>query len=364
MLHAVVMSGGSGTRFWPKSRKAHPKQLLPIVGETSMIRDTVDRVRPWIAPEQTWVVTNRAQQKGTAAELPEVPAGQILIEPQGRNTAPCIGLAAMALTVVDPEAVMLVMPADHVIHPAESFQRAVGDAVAAVEENPDRFVLFGVPPAYPSVSFGYIERAEPAADAGKGLYPVASFREKPVEQVAEEYVRSGKFYWNCGIFTWRADRFLQALERFEPDMSTRLEKLRPAFQTDHWHNQLQIEFPQMRSVSVDVAVLERAATTEGGQNVFVIEAPFEWDDVGAWQSLPRRLGQDECGNTLQGTVCAMESSGNIISTTKDHLVATFGVDDLVIVHTEDATLVARKDDETALRKLIDRLKKDGYEQYL
>lgn len=364
MLHVVVMSGGSGTRFWPRSRKARPKQLLPLAGPKSMIRETVDRVRPWISDAQTWVVTNQLQFSATAEELPEVIRDQFLIEPQGRNTAPCIGLAAMALTERDPEAVMLVMPADHVIGPKDKFQQAVEDALRTIESDPDRLVLFGVPPTYPSTGFGYIERGDAAANAPAGVYQVASFREKPEQSVAEEYIASGSFYWNCGIFVWRADRILSALKEFEPGLHDRLEKLRPAFGTDRWHNQLQIEFPLMKSISIDYAVLEPAATEEGGQNVCVIEAPFEWDDLGAWQSLPRRFEQDENGNTVQGEYCDVNSHNCIISSEGEHLIATIGVEDLIIVHTEDATLVARKDDENAIKELIEKLKADGYGEYL
>ncbi len=364
MLHAVIMSGGSGTRFWPKSRQSMPKQLLPLVGERSMIRETVDRVRPWIAPEQTWVVTNRAQQAATAEELPEISASRFLIEPVGRNTAPCIGLAALALCAVDPDAVMLVLPADHVIQPHAAFHRAVETAVAAIEANPERMVLFGVRPGYPSVAFGYIERGEPALDVDANVFPVASFREKPNIDIAEQYVHSGRFYWNCGIFVWRAARVLQALKRFEPEIAARLEQLRPAFGTDRWDDVLAAEFPGMKSVPIDVAVMERAATAAGGGQVCVIEAPFEWDDVGAWQSLPRRLGSDEHGNTVHATYCGIETRGCIIDGDQQHLIATYGVEDLIIVQTHDATLIARKDDENALRKLIDRLKEEGHERFL
>jgi mannose-1-phosphate guanylyltransferase len=259
---------------------------------------------------------------------------------------------------------MLVMPADHVIDPKDKFQQAVEDAVLTVEQDPERFVLFGVPPTYPSTGFGYIERGEAAGNAPEGVYRVASFREKPVQSVAEEYVASGSFYWNCGIFVWRADRILSALKEFEPELHARLEKLRPAFGTPNWHNQLQIEFPLMRSISIDYAVLERAATDEEGRNVCVIEAPFEWDDLGAWQALPRRFEQDETGNTAIGEFCGIDTHGCIISSEEDHLIATTGVDDLIIVHTADATLVARKDDENAIKQLIEKLKADGYGKYL
>jgi mannose-1-phosphate guanylyltransferase len=364
MLHAVVMSGGTGTRFWPQSRKARPKQLLPLIGDKSMIRETVDRVRPWIPAERTWVVTNKLQHKATAEELPEVPADQMLIEPQGRNTAPCIGLAAICLLARDPDAIMLVMPADHVIQPPEAFQEAVERAVKAIEQNSERLVLFGVPPTFPSTGFGYIERSERAVAGIEGIHGVESFREKPVLSVAEEYVASGRFLWNCGIFVWKAQTILSALEAHEPTIHERLEKLRPAIGTPQWHNKLQVEFPLMRSISIDHAVLERAATDEGGRNAHVIEAPFEWDDLGSWLSLSRRIDPDESGNTVRGPHSGLETRNCIISSTEGHLIGTIGVEDLVIVHTPDATLVARRGDEQEIRQLIEQIKAQGYEKHL
>ena len=329
-----------------------------------MIRDTVDRVRPWIGEGQTWVVTNKKQSSATAEQLPEVPNEQILIEPHGRNTAPCIGLAAIALLEKDPDAIMLVMPADHVIGPKEKFEEAVSMALQTIENDPEKFVLFGVTPTYSSTGFGYIERGGAIADAPDGVYEVASFREKPNQEVAEEYIATGSFYWNCGIFVWRADRILDALKKFEPEMHERLLKIKPTFNTPQWHNQLQIEFPLMNSISIDVGVLEKAATEEAGRNVAVIEAPFEWDDLGSWQSLPRRFDQDENGNTVQGKFCGLDTTGCIISSQDDHLIATIGVEDLVIVHTSDATLVARKDDESSIRQLIEKLGENDYGKYL
>ena len=364
MLHAVVMSGGTGTRFWPQSRKARPKQLLPLADDQSMIRATVDRVRPWIAESQTWVVTNKLQHKATAEELPEVPDDQFLIEPQGRNTAPCIGLAAICLLARDPDAVMLVMPADHVIQPHEAFHHGVEQALQAIDQDPGRFVLFGVPPTYPSTGFGYIERSEESAEGLADVHRIESFREKPAQSVAEEYLASGRFYWNCGIFVWKAEAILSALKTFEPQIHEQLEKLRPAIGSSQWHNKLQIDFPLMRSISIDHAVLERAATAEGGRNAYVIEAPFEWDDLGSWLSLSRRIKPDEHGNTIRGTHCGLETKNCIISSSNDHLIGTIGVEDLVIVHTPDATLVARRDDEQAVKQLIEQLKAEGYDKHL
>ena len=357
MLHAVIMAGGVGTRFWPQSRRKRPKQLLNLTGRRTMIQETVARVVPWIPHERVWIVTNEVQLEPTRGQLSEVPAENFLVEPVGRNTAPCIGLAAIHLLARDPDAVMLVMPADHVIEPAETFRQAVRAAAEIVERSPDALVLFGVPPTYPATGFGYIERGA-AVPSASNAFRVESFREKPDRQTADEYCRAGRFYWNCGIFVWRAARILEALAEFEPEIHQRLLRLRDALQTERWQSVLQDEFPQMKSISIDYAVLERA----GG--VYVLEAPFRWDDVGSWRALERLAGVDDSGNTIQGPFVGVETSGCIVRTTDDHLVAAAGLKDFVVVHTPDATLVAPKDDENALRQIVKQLEERGYERFL
>lgn len=353
MQHAVIMAGGSGTRFWPQSRHARPKQLLRLAGERTMIQGTVDRIASNIPPERTWIVTNVDQAEATGAQLPDVPKQNIVIEPCARNTAPCIGLAAVQLLANDPDAVMLVMPADHVIGPPEKFRAAVEQAVQVVASNPNSLVLFGVPPDRPATGFGYIERGETLPDAN-GVYNVESFREKPDEATAQEYVNAGRFYWNCGIFVWRAKTILDAIAEFEPEIHERLQRLQTAAGTDDWSKTLEAEFPEMKKISIDYAVLERS------DNVAVIEAPFDWDDVGSWGSLPRLMGTDENGNAVDGRHVGLETSNCIIrGTDDDHLIATIGVDDLIVVHTPDATLVARRGNDAAIRDLVDELDRRG-----
>jgi len=349
------MAGGSGTRFWPQSRQAIPKQLLAIVGDETLIQSAVNRTS-WIPATQTWVVTNRAQVAATQQQLSQLGEQQFLIEPCGRNTAPCIGLAAITLLQQDPDATMLVMPADHLIGPPEKFQQAVEFAFKAIEEDPTALLLFGVKPTAPATGFGYIERG---AEQSAQLYNVAAFREKPDRATAEDFLESGKFYWNCGIFVWRADRILAALKEYEPELYQHLQTLRAVLDTNQWEESLAEIFPQMKSISIDYAVLEHA------NGVKVLEAPFDWDDVGSWQALPRVLGCDVNGNTVDAKFASLETSNCIVRTTDaTHLVATFGVDNLIIVQTPDATLVARRDDENAIKQLVAHLQEQGYEQYL
>jgi mannose-1-phosphate guanylyltransferase len=357
MLHAVIMAGGSGTRFWPESRNGFPKQFLRLAGKRTMIQSTLDRCTPWVPAERAWVVTNRVQAEQTRVQLPDLPPGNVVIEPCARNTAPCIGLAAIQLLAVDPDAVMLVMPADHVISPPEKFREAVGSAVALVEDDPDRLVLFGVPPTYPATGFGYIERSDTQIGEG-AAYPVASFREKPDRETAQQYLDSGRFYWNCGIFVWRAQRIVDALAEHEPEIHELLQQLLPKVGKDEWTPLLEQVFPQMKSISIDYGVLER------DDNICVLEAPFAWDDVGSWHALRRLLGTDADGNTIDGLYCGLETKNTIVRTSDDHLIATLGLENCIVVHTPDATLVARADDENAVKQLVELLKERGHDRFL
>lgn len=355
-LYAVIMAGGAGTRFWPASRRLLPKQFLSLAGPHTMLQTTVERCEPWIPLSQVRIVTNAVQAPEVARELPALDPSQILIEPCGRNTAPCIGLAAIQLLQTNPDAIMVVLPADHVIQPAAVFRAAVEQAVTLVRQAPETFVLFGVPPTYPATGFGYIERG--LQGNALNAYHVASFREKPLRAVAEEYLRTGRYYWNCGIFVWRAAAILKALQEFQPAIFKGLQRIVLQSTAKGWAHALEAEFPQLTAISIDHGVLERA------REVVVLEAPFEWDDVGSWLALQRLLGVDADGNTVSGLHCGRETSGCIIRSSDEHLVATLGVEDLVIVHTPEATLVASKSSEDSIRSLVAQLEQRNLGKYL
>lgn len=355
-LYAVVLAGGSGTRFWPASRKLLPKQFLTLVGDRTMLQTTVERCLPWIPLSRVRIVTNAVQAAEVSAELPDLNPEHVIVEPCARNTAPCIGLAAAQLVQQDPNAVMVVLPSDHVIEPTAVFRDAVQRAAKIVQDSPETFVLFGVPPTYPATGFGYIERGLRGTETNS--FRVQAFREKPSKPVAEQFLASGRYYWNCGIFVWRADAILNALQEFEPGIHQGLERMLAQSRTQGWANALNVEFPQMKSISIDHAVLEKA------RDVVVLEAPFQWDDVGSWLALQRLLGSDANGNTISGLHCGIDTKGCIIRTTQQHLVATLGVEDLIIVHTFDATFVASKTNENAIRDLVAELEKRGFVDYL
>jgi mannose-1-phosphate guanylyltransferase len=257
----------------------------------------------------------------------------------------------------DPDATMLVLPADHVIQPIEAFEQAARRAAELLIDDGQRLVLFGVVPTFPSTGFGYIERGEPLSREN-AAFAVAAFREKPDRATAEAYLRAGRFYWNCGIFVWRAQRILDALREFEPDMGRLTDQIASAIGTPSYEATVADVFPRMKSISIDYAVLER------DRSIVVLEAPFGWDDVGSWEALPRLSGSDTEGNTVQGLHCGVDTRQCIIRSTPDHLVATLGLEDCIIVHTPDATFVARRGDENAIKQLVSALNERGLGHHL
>ncbi|HEY2413851.1 MAG TPA: mannose-1-phosphate guanylyltransferase [Pirellulaceae bacterium] len=366
MLHAVIMAGGTGTRFWPLSRAARPKQLLDLVGGRTMIQATVERLGDLVAPDRTWVITNRSLVEPIAEQLPQLERRKIVGEPCKRDTAPAIGLAALLVLAEDEDATMVVMPADHLIQPEKAFQEAIRQAVAIVEERPETLVTFGIKPTYPAESFGYIERGQGTGDRGQGTgdreqgtaYEVKKFREKPARSVAEKYLASGNFYWNSGIFVWKARTILDALARYEPAICDHLEVIQNHVGKAEFADVFDREFTAIRGKSIDFAVMEHY------QPVVVIEAPFSWDDVGSWQALARNVGVDEAGNTFVGRHLGIRTAGSIIRSSDEHLVVTLGMKDAIVVHTPDATLVAAKDQEEAIREVVKALEERGWTEYL
>ncbi len=359
MLHAMIMAGGSGTRFWPASRTQSPKQLLSLAGSQTMIQATVHRLGQLVPPQRTLILTNQRLVAPIAAQLPQLPVGSIIGEPCKRDTAPCIGLAAVLVARQDPAATLVVMPADHVISPDDVFQQAIGQAAALVEADPRRIVTFGIRPSYPAESFGYIERGEPIETVGQTTtFRVRSFREKPTADIAQQYVAAGSYYWNSGIFVWRAQTILDALQEFEPDMFRHLAAISASIGTPRFEETLACEFAAIHGKSIDYAVMEHY------DNVAVVEAPFKWDDLGSWCALARLHGADTEGNTRVGRSLSVRTRNSIIRSTDDHLVATIGIDNLIVVHTPDATLVVSQDDEEAVREIVKLIQEQGWDGYL
>ena len=360
MLHAIVMAGGSGTRFWPASRARLPKQLLPLGGGRTLLEDTVARLAGLVPPDKTLVVTSERLEEAVREQLPTVPADSIVGEPCKRDTAPCVALAALLVSRNDPEATMAVMPSDHVIRPEQAFREAIHQAAAIVEHAPGRLVTFGIPPTYPAESFGYIERGEPLAEphGDARSFSVCRFREKPPASVAEEYLAAGTFLWNAGIFVWKAATILKAMREQQPECMAHLERIVQHWDSPDRRRVFAEEFAAIKGISIDYAVLEHAT------DVAVVEAPFAWDDLGGWSAVARQRGSDADGNTLAGKHLAITTSDSIVQSAHDHLVVTIGLENILVVHTPDATLVADRSREESVRKVVAELESRGWHEYL
>jgi mannose-1-phosphate guanylyltransferase len=359
MLHAVIMAGGSGTRFWPASRQVKPKQLLKMGGQRTMLQTTFDRLNGLVSSEHVLVLTNQQLAEAVVHQLPDLPLEHVVGEPFKRDTAPCIGVAASLVKAADPDGIMIVMPSDHVIEPRAEFHRAVKAAVQLIESDPKRIVTFGIRPSYPAESFGYIQRSEPiACQPGIAAFGVDRFREKPDRKTAEEYLEAGTFYWNSGIFLWKASTILDALQEFEPEMYSHIEKIASGIGTRDFPNVFRDNFEKIKGKSIDFAVMERYS------NVAVIETPFSWDDVGSWQAMARLIKPDEFGNAVDGPYLGIDSEQMIIRSEADHLVVTIGMKETIVVHTNDATLVAPKTEEERVREVVKQLAELGHQQYL
>jgi mannose-1-phosphate guanylyltransferase len=363
MLHAIVMAGGAGTRFWPASRAALPKQLLPLAGTKTLLEDTIDRLDGLVPSDRIMVVTAARLLDAVRRQLPQVPACGLVGEPCKRDTAPCIGLAALLVSRHDPDATMAVMPSDHVIRPAEKFHEAITLAAEIVATSPGRLVTFGIAPTYPAESFGYIQTGEPlnppaGTTSAARVHRVASFKEKPAASVARDYVAAGGYLWNAGIFVWKARTILDALAAHEPECLARLEAIAAAWDTAERDVVFAREFSAIKGISIDYAVLEKAT------DVVVIEAAFSWDDLGGWSAVARQRGVDEAGNTVVGRHLGIDSTGTIVHSDDHHLVVTMGLEDMLVVHTSDATLVAARSHEEAVRKVVAELEKRGWVEYL
>ena len=354
------MAGGVGTRFWPRSREKSPKQLLEIVGKGTMIQSTVQRLEPLVDPHRTFVITNRVQRALLQKQLSQVPAENILDEPVGRNTAPCIGLAALHIRRIDPEGVMVVLPADHVIENIEEFHRVLMVAAETASES-GGLLTIGIQPTHPETGYGYIqvhtEESTSNPYFARGVRRVKTFAEKPNLQTAEKFLASGDFLWNSGMFVWRADAILREIENCLPDLYKELLKIDQTVDTPQYQATLELVYGLIRGISIDYGVMEKA------RDVYVIPANLGWNDLGSWDEVARLTGKDSGGNSITGTVIQRDmKSCYVFSPTK--VVGVIGVEDLIIVNTDDALLICKKGRSQDVKEVVDYLKRKQMNEYL
>lgn len=364
MIHAVILAGGWGRRFWPKSRKRLPKQLLCIGKKCSPAQDLFNIIKTQIPKERIWVVTNKVYAHSLRKQLPALPGKNFLVEPLAKNTAAAVGLASVLIKRSDPEAVTWVLSSDQMLGRRESFLKAMKEASMKAEEA-DVLVTIGIRPNRAAQEFGYLKIAQnarlPEQSGGQAkrktknekVYKVEKFIEKPTLTKAKTYVRSKRYLWNSGIFVWRVDSILKAIKKYLPQAYYGLQRIEEAKGSPQYKSRLLKEYSRFRDVSIDYGVMEKA------QNIYAVVGDFPWQDLGTWTNVsldsPARDGR---GNIIQGLCKGIDTYDSVIFSEDRHLIATLGVRDLIIVHTPTATLVCRKDQAQGIKKLTEILEKE------
>ncbi len=353
-VYAVIMAGGIGSRFWPRSRVTRPKQFLPLIGGQSMIEATCERLRSWLPDEAILVVGSGIHEPICRKLLPWLPQENLLLEPAGRNTAPCIALAATVLQRRDPQASMICLPADHYIGDDAAFRDCLQQAVRASRDG--RLLTIGIQPDRPETGYGYIRAAK-----GEGARPVISFHEKPRREQALEYLASGEYFWNSGIFVWQCHSLLQGMERHCPQIHQPLQALPPTG-NPAFPQALEETFANLPSLSIDVGLMEPASREK--DRVAVISSTFPWSDVGTWQALHGMREQDPEGNAATGQVVLVRSRGCLVEGGEERVIALVGMENTIVIDTEDALLVCRMDADQEVRAVIEDLKQRGWHEPL
>jgi mannose-1-phosphate guanylyltransferase len=348
-LYALVLAGGSGERFWPLSRKSRPKQLLRLLSETTLLEETLQRLEGLVPPEHTLLLTNRDQEETVRALLPDFPQENILAEPAKRDTAAAIALGAAWVCVRDPFATMVVLPADHRINDREAFQGDIRSAAAAAGATGD-LVTLGIQPQWACPSFGYIELGKEVKPdngaASRTFHEVARFREKPAPDLAEHFIRQGNFLWNAGIFVWKVNSIITEFNRHAPALAGFVAQVH---ESKNVKKTVEARFASLPKISIDYAIMEKAS------RVLVTKTTFDWDDVGTWAAVSKYLNADKAGNRSNTTLSISGASNNIIFSEQKRHIALLGVQDLIVVETADAILVASRHEAEAIKKLVPKL---------
>lgn len=350
------MAGGSGTRLWPASREARPKQLLGLFSERTMLQEACQRIVPLVPDDKIFVVTSGAYTDVVRQQVPQVPAANVIGELEGHGTAPCIGLSALYLKRLDPQAVMAVLTADHYIEKADELRRALGAAAQVAEEG--RLVTLGIQPNRPATGYGYIHRGRKLAEiSGHDVYRVEKFTEKPDLPTAQAFVESSQYYWNSGMFVWKVSSILREFEKLMPRFHAQLMEIDAALGTAEERAVLERVWPKVENETIDYGIMERA------EDVAVIPVDIGWSDVGDWTALSELLPADAEGNVVVGQHVGLDTKGCLIHGSR-RLVTTIGLEDVIVVDTEDALLVCPKERAQGVRDLVSKLKESGREEYL
>lgn len=356
-IYSLIMAGGSGTRFWPRSKAVKPKQYLNLFGDDSLLQSTIKRFSTFTSTENIYVVSGKSQAKVLEKQTTMLPKSNLIYEPVGKNTLPCIGLAAMFAEKENPDGIMVVTPSDHLIENDELFRDTVLAAVKIAEER-DGIVTIGITPTYPATGYGYVQTAENITGPEKiKQFKVERFVEKPDEKTASDYLEKGGFYWNSGLFVFKISVFLDAVKQFAPNLYSDLRKIQADLGNPSFEKTLDKIYRAINGISVDYGIMEHA------KNIYLVEGNFVWNDLGSWESVYLTSEKDENGNAGTGEAVIIDSKNSYIFS-ETGLIALVGLDDVIVVQDGNTTLVCKRDKAEEIKKVVDRLKAENKDEYL
>ncbi|MFA4838718.1 MAG: mannose-1-phosphate guanylyltransferase [Candidatus Neomarinimicrobiota bacterium] len=355
-MYAVIIAGGVGKRFWPRSRRERPKQLLNIVGEQSMLKLTYERLRQICDEKKIYVIAGSSLKEAILRDLTEIPEKNVVVEPSGKNTAPAIGLVAAIIMDKDPNAVIGIFPSDHLISDVGAFKNSVMTGYRFARDHV-ALVTFGITPTRPATGYGYIQMDKSVAPVDEDVYKVKTFAEKPLLRTAIRFLESGEFLWNSGMFIWKGASIMNAIKLFLPELHDSLQEIARAIGTPNYDAVLKTQWATIRGVSIDYGVMEKA------KNVYVVAGNFDWSDVGSWDAVYELMPKDENNNILIGDITAIDSSGCYVYSRKN-VVATIGVKDLIVIQSKDSILIVHRNESEKVKDLVDLLEREKRVEHL
>ncbi|MBN2417538.1 mannose-1-phosphate guanylyltransferase [bacterium] len=356
-MYCVIMAGGTGTRFWPRSRAAKSKQFLTIQGKRSLIQETVSRISSYASGEHLYIVSQRSQRDELLKHVGSVPEKNFIFEPEGKNTAPCLGLTALHIQKRNAEAIMIVLPADHLIGNKQKFKKTIFAGVQVAREH-DSLVTIGITPDRPATGYGYIQRNTRLAEISKvSAYTVKTFAEKPDLETARRFLESGDFFWNSGMFIFKVSTFLKAVEEYLPELYDALMDIRKVIGKPEYETVLKNVYRQIKNISIDYGVMEKAA------NVMMVEGDFEWNDLGSWEQVYLLSRKDKDGNAINGRAVCIDTVNSYVDNDSE-IIALVGCEDLIVVKEGGVTLICKRDRAEDVKKAVETIRKKKYSDFL